>query len=325
MRLLVLGGTEFVGRAAVAEAGRRGWDVTAFHRGTRPAPTGVTVLHGDRTAEGGLDALAQGTWDLVLDTWSGAPSAVRDAATLLAGRARHYTYVSSRSVYAWPTAAGSGEDAPLVAGSPDAAATEYAADKRGGELAAEAAFGPGRTLLVRAGLILGPWENVGRLPWWLNRMARGGRVLAPGPRELPIQYVDARDLAAWALDAAERGLAGPYNLVSRPGHATMGELLETCAELTGSGAELCWTPPERVLAAQIAPWTELPVWTPPGEAHDALHRSGTGKALAAGLVCRPVRETVADTWAWLRGLPEAPGERPGLGLAPEKEARALAG
>ncbi|WP_059011338.1 NAD-dependent epimerase/dehydratase family protein [Streptomyces specialis] len=328
MRLLVLGGTAFVGRAIVAEGLARGWSVTTFNRGSVPAPPGVTALRGDRLADGGPVALAAAgdTWDLVVDTWSHAPTAVRDAAALLAGRARHYTYISSRSVYAWPMPAGLAEDGPVVDGSPDAGATEYARDKRGGELAAVAAFGEDRALLVRCGLILGPHEDVGRLPWWLARIARGGPVLAPGPRGLPLQYIDVRDLAAWTLDAAGRGLAGPYDLVSPSGHTTMGELLDLCVRVTGSGAELRWAAPEEVLAAGIEPWTELPVWMPPGEPHDAMYRSDVSRAVAAGLRCRPAAGTVADTWAWVKSsgtpIPARPTRSP-VGLPPGKEAALL--
>ncbi|MES0833902.1 MULTISPECIES: NAD-dependent epimerase/dehydratase family protein [Nocardiopsidaceae] len=326
MRLLVLGGTEFVGRAVVEDALGRGWDTTVFHRGTRPAPEGATVLHGDRLAEGGLAELGTGEWDAVVDTWSAAPSAVAAAANLLADRAGHYAYVSSRSVYTYPSPAGSDEDWPVVEGAPDAGATDYANDKRGGELAAERAFGD-RALSVRAGLVLGPHENVGRLPWWLNRVARGGPVLAPGPRDLPLQYVDARDLAAWTLDAAEKGLGGPYNLVSPPGHTTMEGLLTACAAATGSDAEFRWTDPDVVAEAGIRPWTDLPVWLPPGEMHEALHGAGVARAVAAGLRCRPVAETVTDTWEWLLSVGgEAPQrtDRPSPGLDPEVEARVLA-
>ncbi|CAM5547721.1 Reductase OS=Streptomyces glaucescens OX=1907 GN=SGLAU_10090 PE=4 SV=1 [Streptomyces glaucescens] len=329
MRLLVLGGTEFVGRAVVEAAVQRGWDVTVFHRGRHPAPAGVRALHGDRTAPDGLAALADGAWDAVVDTWSAAPRAVRDSARLLRDRAGRYVYVSSCSVYEWAPPAGYTEDARLVEGAdPDAGQTEYARDKRGGELAVLDAFGADRSLLARAGLIIGPYENVGRLPWWLTRTARGGPVLAPGPRDLPIQYIDVRDLAEWILGGVERGLSGPYNLVSPQGHATMGTLLEACARVTGGGAELCWTGPEVILEAGIAPWTELPVWVPPGsDLHDALHSSDVSRAVAAGLGCRPVEETVADTWSWLRSLggvaPQRP-DRPGKGVDPETEAKVLA-
>ncbi|MFI1762916.1 SDR family oxidoreductase [Streptomyces sp. NPDC020800] len=334
MRLLVLGGTEFVGRAVVQAALGRGWEVTVFHRGRHRAPSGVRSLHGDRTAPDGLTALAAdgGTWDAVVDTWSAEPRAVRDTARLLRGRAGRYVYVSSRSVYAWPwpSVGGAAEDGPLVEGAAaDAGATEYAQDKRGGELAAVEAFGAEASVLVRAGLILGPYENVGRLPWWLTRIARGGPVLAPGPQDLPLQYIDARDLADWLLGAVERELSGPYDLVSPPGHTTMGELLRTCVQVTGADAELRWTAPEAILAAGIEPWTQLPVWVPPdGEMYGPAHRGDVSRALATGLVCRPAGETVADTWRWLTDIggtvPLRP-DRPAPGLDPEVEAKVLAG
>lgn len=330
MRLLVLGGTEFVGRAVVEAALARGGDVTVFHRGRHPAPPGARTLTGDRTAPDGLAALAGAphAWDVVVDTWSAAPRAVRDAARLLAGRVGRYVYVSSRSVYAWPPAAGSDESAPLVEGaSADAEQTDYARDKRGGELAAVEAFGAARSLLVRAGLILGPYENVGRLPWWLTRIARGGPVLAPGPRDLPLQYIDVRDLAEWVLGAAEAGLSGPYDVVSPRGHTTTGALLDACARVTGGAAGLRWTAPEVILDAGIEPWTQLPVWAPPGsELYDALHGGDVSRAVREGLRCRPVEETVADTWAWLTGLggsaPQRP-DRPPAGLDAAVEAKVL--
>ncbi|MEV5487039.1 NAD-dependent epimerase/dehydratase family protein [Streptomyces bobili] len=329
MRLLVLGGTEFAGRAVVEAALGRGWEVTVLNRGRHAPVPGARTLVGDRTAPGGLDALQDGEWDAVVDTWSAAPRAVHEAARLLRGRARRYVYVSSCSVYTWAPPAGYAEDAPLVEGAePDAEQTDYARDKRGGELATVDAFGESDSVLVRAGLILGPYENVGRLPWWLSRTARGGPVLAPGPRELPLQYVDVRDLAEWILGAVEQGLSGPFNLISPQGHATMGELLEACVRITGGPAELRWTAPETVLDAGIEPWTELPVWVPPGsDLHDALHSADVSRAVATGLTCRPVAETVADTWRWLQQIGgEAPlrPDRPQKGLDPQVEAKVLA-
>ncbi len=325
----MLGGTEFVGRAVAESALRRGWEVTVFHRGRHEPPAGVRSLHGDRTAADGLAALAgAGEWDAAVDTWSAAPRAVRETARLLRDRAGRYVYVSSRSVYAYPPAGGLTEEAPLVEGaSADAEQTDYARDKRGGELAAVDAFGADRSLLVRAGLILGPYENVGRLPWWLTRIARGGPVLAPGPRELPLQYVDVRDLAEWILGAVERGLGGPYNLVSPPGHTTMGEFLEACVRVTGADARLHWTDPEVVLGAGIEPWVQLPVWVPPGsEMYDALHRADVSRALETGLVCRPVGETVSGTWTWLQDIGGTAPQRPDRtckGLDPALEAKVL--
>ncbi|MDH2388705.1 NAD-dependent epimerase/dehydratase family protein [Streptomyces sp. HNM0663] len=329
MKLLILGGTEFVGRAAARAALDRGWEVTVFHRGRHPAPAGAHELIGDRTEPGGLAALTGGgPWDAVLDTWSAAPSAVRDAARLLAGRTDRHVYVSSCSVYAWPVEEGYDEDTPVVDGSADAGDVPYAEAKRGGELAALDAYGADRSLLLRAGLIIGPWENVGRLPWWLGRIARGGPVLAPGPQSTPITYVDARDLAEWALDAAERGLSGPYNVV-RQDRATIAELLQECVRATGAQADLRWTPAATVLDAGIDPWTELPVWIPRAERpdeHAMMHGANASRAQAAGLRIRPLAETVHDTWAWLRSLggtaPHRP-DRPPVGLPEEKEARVL--
>ncbi|MFB7597533.1 NAD-dependent epimerase/dehydratase family protein [Streptomyces sp. NPDC056160] len=331
MRLLVLGGSDFAGRAVAEAAVGRGWDVTVLNRGQRAEPVpGVRSLRGDRTAPDGLAALAahDGDWDAVVDTWSAAPRPVGDAARLLRERAGRYVYVSTCSVYAWAPPAGYTEDAPLVEGAAaDADATDYARDKLGGELAVTGAFGADRAVLVRSGLILGPYENIGRLPWWLGRIARGGPVLAPGPRDLPLQYVDARDLAEWILGAVEQELSGPYNLMSPQGHATMGSLLEACVEATGADAELRWTDPEVILDAGIEPWTQLPVWVPPGsEGHDALHGADVSRAVATGLRCRPVTETVTGTWDWLRRIggtaPQRPG-RPPVGLDPAVEAKVL--
>jgi len=323
MRLLILGGTEFVGRALVAEGLDRGWDVTVFNRGNKPAPRGVTALTGDRGDPATLDF--DGRWDLVVDTWSWAPSAVRDSANALVGKAAHYTYISSRSVYEYPTPPGAGEDAPVVQADPNDAMTSYDRDKAGGELAATAAFGD-QALLVRAGLVLGPWENIGRLPWWLARARRGGRMLAPGPADLDLQLIDVRDLAAWTLTAAEQRRSGPYNLVSPPGHTTMRDLLAACLKETGSDAELVWTDPEKILAEGVEPWNDLPIWIPPGELHDVMHRADVSKAVAHGLRCRPAEETVAATWAWMQEIGGTPAQRPDRkapGLDPAIEARIL--
>ncbi len=328
MRLLVLGGTHHVGRAVVETALARGDQVTTINRGVSgpPAP-GAQARHADRADPAALRAaLGVASWDAVIDTWSGAPAAVRQAAALLAGRVGHYGYVSSRSVYQWPISTGADESAPVVAGDPaDTGSADYAAAKRGGELAAVEAFGD-RALLARAGLVLGPYENVGRMPWWLGRLDRGGAVLAPGPRDRPLQYIDCRDLAAWLLTAADRGLGGAFNTVSKPGHATMESLLEAAREVTGARAALVWVSPEVIEAAGIEPWIQLPVWLPPTGESASLYNGDVSAVYAAGLHCRPVAETVADTWHWLQaeGYPaERPG-RPAHGLDPDRERQVLA-
>jgi nucleoside-diphosphate-sugar epimerase len=327
MKLLMLGGTGFVGRAVVDQARTRGHAVTVLNRGHQPAPPGVTARTGDRTTPDGLAALAGGTWDVVVDTWSARPSVVRAAARALSGRAGHYTYVSSRSVYADADTPPLTEDSPVVDASPDSDDDgDYARAKRGAELAAEQNF-TGSVLHARAGLILGPHENIGRLPWWLNRLARGGPTLAPGPRDLTLQYIDVRDLAAWILDAAEQGRTGAYNLVSPPGHTTMGDLLDTANRITGNRAELRWTDPQTILDAGIEPWIDLPIWLPPGPDHAFMHAGDVSKALAAGLQNRPVAQTVGDTWAWLQaigGTAPQRADRTPVGLDPQREAKLLA-
>ncbi len=327
MRLLVLGGTHHVGRAVVEEALHRGDHVTTVTRGVSGPPTdGAHAIYADRTDKAAFAAaLADDEWDAVIDTWSDAPYVVRDSATLLADRAGHYGYVSSRSVYRWPLPVGLDESAPVVDGDPASTDdSDYAAAKRGAEVAVLDAF-MGPVLLARAGLILGPYEGVGRLPWWLRRIAEGGKVMAPGPPDRKLQYIDARDLAGWMLDAANRGVAGAFNTVSKPGHATMGELLEACNTVTGRAAELVWTPPDVIEAAGVSPWTQLPIWVPPSGDYAGLHDGDVSAAYAEGLTCRPVAETVADTWRWLEteGYPTPDAERV-MGLDSDTEKQLLA-
>ena len=328
MRLLVLGGTHHVGRAVAEAAVARGDEVTTLNRGVSGTDVpGTTPRRADRTDKAQLSAaLGDRTWDAVIDTWSRAPRVVSDAAALLSGRAGHYGYVSSRSVYTWPMEPGADESAPVVAGDPDSEESDdYAAAKRGGELAVLARF-DGPSVLARAGLILGPYELVGRMPWWLRRIERGGDVLAPGPPGMPIQYIDCRDLADWLLYAADEGISGTFNAVSRPGHATMESLLNAAVAATGSDARLIWADPEVIEAAGIQPWTELPVWVPPVGEAAGVHDGDVSAIFAAGLTCRPVTETVRDTWRWLQEEGDPPVREGALkhGLDPDREREILA-
>ncbi len=327
MRLLVLGGTQFVGHAAVADGLARGWDVTVANRGVSgPAQAGARAVTLDRTRPGAFGALAAEHFDVVLDTWSAAPSVVRDAARALAPATDRWVYVSSRSVYSWPPAPRADESAPVVEGDPDAGATDYAADKRGGELAAERELGTERVISLRAGLILGPRDNVGRLPWWLRRVARGGEVLAPAPGSLSIQYVDPRDLVALGLDAALAGRHGPVDVVCPPGTAVLGDVLDACVAATGSDASFTWVDPSWLLDQGVAIWTELPIWIPESDEAYAMHCSDVARAVEWGLRIRPVAETVADCWAWVQEV-DAAGiaspRREGIGLDPTRETELL--
>ncbi len=322
----MLGGTRFVGRAVVAEALARGDTVTAVHRGvTGSLPAGVREVRADRTDTVALAAALAplGPWDAVVDTWAGAPAVATAAAALLAGRAPRYGYVSTTKVDRWGEHVD--EASPLVDGDPHAPGGDYAAQKRGAELGVLRSF-PG-AVLARAGLVLGPYEDIGRLPWWLDRVARGGHVVAPGRPGRPLQHVDARDLARWLLAALDGGVEGPVDVASRSGHATTQDLLGACLAATGSRAELVWVPEADLAAAGAEPWTHLPCWVPEGGEWAGFLEGDTSRAAALGLRCRPVGETVADTWAWVRreGLPAQRPDRPVHGLPPDVEARLLAG
>lgn len=292
MRILILGGTVFLGRHVAAAALERGHELTLFTRGRHGADLfpDAERLVGDRA--GDLSALEGREWDVVVDTSGYEAEHVARSAALLGDA--HLVFVSSCNVYpAWPAE-------PVDEGSPVWEDGDgYGPQKAASERAAEAAL-PGRVAAVRAGLICGPHDNVFRLPWWVRRIAAGGRVPAPGDPARTVQLIDARDLATWMLDLGERRVAGAFNGTAPPGRTTMGEVLEAAVSATGSGAELEWIPDERLQAAGVEPWTELPLWLPAAE-FPGTWAIGTERAQAAGLRCRPVAETVADVWAWLRG------------------------
>ncbi len=319
----MLGGTRFVGRAIVDEALDRGWEVIALNRGvTGSSGAGVRRLVVDRTSSSELAEAIDGlSWDLAVDTWSGAPRLATEAAALLAGRITSYAYVSSRSVYEWGSH--DAEESPVVEGDPHADGGEYPALKRGAELGVLAAFPD--ALLARAGLILGPHEDIGRLPWWLRRIADGGRVVAPGRPARPLQYVDARDLAGWLLSALADGATGPVDVISRSGHASMSDLLEACVASTGSDAELVWVSEAELENAGVQPWTQLPCWVPEAGEFAGFLESDTSRAADLGLSCRPVAATVADTWEWMQrdGVPAQRPDRDRHGLPAELERRIL--
>jgi nucleoside-diphosphate-sugar epimerase len=296
MRILVLGGTVFLGRHVVEAALARGDDVTVFTRGVHPVPPGIEHRIGDRA--GDVSSLGHGEWDVVVDTSGYQAGDVGRLAAVLADRVGHYVFVSSVNVYpSWPEEPVD-EDSPVWESGDD-----YGAQKALSERALGAAM-PGRVATVRAGLICGPYDNVFRLPWWVRRIARGGRVPAPGAPDRFVQLVDARDLAAFMLDLGERRIAGAFNGTAPAGRQTMGEVLDAAVVATGSGAELAWIPDERLQAADVEPWMELPLWLPAGE-FPGTWQVGTDRAQQAGLRCRPIAQTVADVWAWLRDGGEA--------------------
>jgi 2'-hydroxyisoflavone reductase len=328
VRILILGGTSFVGRAITLEATSRGHQVTTFTRSTLPpgATEGlVETLFGDRIKPNAYAFAAGRQWDVVIDTWFTAPKVVHESATKLRDHAPYYAYISTCSVYdADPLPSGVSEDFQTVLANPSAESTNYPADKRGAELAVLSAFGAERSLIARPGLILGPHEWPARLAWWLRRIAEGGEVLAPGPKDLPLQYIDARDLAIWLVASIEKNLTGTFNTLAPAGHSTMQTLLELCKSTTASDAHFTWVPTDFLLEHEIEPWSELPIWITPNMY--GFYNFDESKACAAGLLCRPIHQTVEDTWQSLLTEPQSelpPGRIP-PGVSKEKELSVLA-
>ena len=329
MKLLVIGGSQFVGRHLVAAAAARGDAVTVFNRGKTAAawPAGVEVRHGDR--KGDLSALAHGTWDAVVDTCGYLPRDVARMAAALHGRVGAYVFVSSVSVYA---SFERPNDEACALGVIDDIDTEVVDGRTYGPLkalceqAATARFGD-RALLIRPGLIVGPHDPTQRFPYWPARVARaadGEAVLAPGAAQDGIQVIDARDLVAFMLRAIDDGRHGPFNLTSPAQTLTMGALLESCAAAAGCHPRWVWASPADLERCGLEAWSDLPVWLPASGEHAAFALADTRAAQAAGLQIRPIAQTVADTLAWYRRLPADHQAFTKAGLSPEREAQALA-
>ncbi|WP_222193024.1 NAD-dependent epimerase/dehydratase family protein [Modestobacter italicus] len=324
MRLLVLGGTHFLGRHVVSAALERGHEVATFTRGVSGAPPeGARVLVGDRDDPAALPAALDG-WapEVVVDTSCQTRAAAEHAAAALAGVAG-YAFVSSLNAYrTWPPGPIAGEDEPTWDTDEDA----YGPDKAHAERVLAAVLGD-RFLTARAGLIVGPHDPLYRLGWWLDRIAAGGRVVVPADAlGQPIALVDARDLAGWLVEMAERGQGGPVNATGPAGMTTFGGLLETCREVTGGDAQWVPVPDAGLLAAGVQEWTHLPLWLTAEVARTAWDVDTT-RARELGLPSRPVRDSVADTWAWMQVAPrpEPPAGRTLPGLPAELEQALLAG
>jgi 2'-hydroxyisoflavone reductase len=313
MHILVLGGTQFLGRHAVDAALARGHEVTMFNRGqTRPELfPDARKLRGDR--DGNLDAVRGRAFDAVVDTSGYVPRIVRETIDAL-GDVGHYTFVSSISVYA-------DVSTPPTESSPVAELEEPTEEWREayGELKADCEdvvrerF-PG-AFIPRPGLIVGPWDPTGRFTYWPERFADGGRVLAPAPPEADAQVIDVRDLADWIVRAAERGLAGTFNAVDRA--VPRSTLVETCARVAGVDSEVVWVDGAFLAEHEVGEWMELPLWLN-DPAYAGMLSVDPSPAFAAGLEPRPLEETVRDTLAWI-AAGDAPAETPaGLDRAKEQ-------
>ena len=331
MRLLVLGGTRFLGRGVVDAAMAAGDHVTTFTRGkSGEPPPGVEAIHGDRNQSDGLAPLRGREWDVVVDTSGYVPRVVGRGARQLADSVGHYVFVSSINVYPdWP-AKPVRADTPVHDCPPDAGRDDgefepedYGRFKAGCERAVDEHF-TGRSTHVRAGLIVGPYDYTGRFPYWVARVARGGEVLAPGGPDREIRVVDARDLGAWSVECGRARTAGAFPATGPTGQTTFGRLLDDCRDVSGSDATVTWVADDFLVEHEVGPWSQLPLWLP-AEQGAAVWDQDTTAAERAGLRCRPVRDTAADTLAWLpTGTPPRHPDRPSAGLDPAREAELLA-
>lgn len=295
MKLLVLGGTVFVGRHVVAAALAAGHAVTIFHRGVSRGDFGdrVETLHGDR--DGDVSVLEGRRFDAVIDCSGYTPAQLTRTGEALAAHVANYLFISSRSVYrSFAPGVDFDESAAVLDGD-----TGYGALKARSEEAITAAL-PGRVTIVRPGLIVGPHDPTGRFTYWPLRLRRGGDVLAPGRPERQVQFIDARDLALWCVALVARPPSGVYN-VTGPS-MTMATLLTAIHREVGGDVRLHWIDDATLLANGAAPWTEIPLWLPESDlAFGGLMDGSDARAVAAGLVPRPVAETIRDTLAWALG------------------------
>lgn len=336
LRILILGGTGYTGPYQVRYALARGHKVTVFNRGkTHPGelPKEVEQLIGDRN--GKLDALKGRQWDVVIDVPTTLPVWVRDAAQVLKGNVDRYVFISTISVYADTSKPGMDETAPThkYEGADAMKETQeslrasnfrlYGPLKALSEQEAEKWF-PGKTLVIRPGLIVGPGDPTDRFTYWPVRIDRGGEILAPGNPTDPVQFIDARDLAEWIIRMAEQGETGTYNATGPRSRLTMAEMLYGIKAVTTSEARFTWVDASFLEAQKVRPWADMPVWVPPSGEGTGFAQISIKRALEKGLTFRPLAETARDTINWFKTLPAARQAKLGAGLAPQRETEVLA-
>jgi len=326
MKILILGGTAFLGPQIVEAAQARGHVLTLFNRGkTNPGLfPDIEKLHGDRN--GDLKSLEGRKWDAVVDTSGFVPRLVSLSATLLAPNVKQYVFISTISVFAQDIKPGTAEDGTLAT-MPDETNEEvpkyYGALKALSEKAATKAMS-GRAWNVRPGLIVGPGDKSDRYTYWPVRVAKGGEVLAPGDGNDPVQYIDVRDLAAFIVLGVERNLTGTYNATCPAKTLTMKKFLEGVHKGAGGTAKFTWVSADFLEKKEVSPWSDLPVWVPRGDGGVGMTQLSCAKAIAAGLTFRPVANTAKDTLAWFKTLPEDRRGKLAAGITADKETELLA-
>ena len=299
MKLLIIGGTRFVGRHLVEAAVTRGHEVTLFNRGQSNPDLfpQVEQLHGDR--HGDLAPLQHRQWDAAVDTCGYVPRIVRKSAERLAGTVDHYTFISSISVYREDNPIGMNEDSPV--GTLSNETIEEINEQTYGPLkvlcerAVQQAL-TDRALIIRPGLIVGPHDPTDRFTYWPHRIAHGGEVLAPGKPDQAVQFIDARDLAEWIVRTIEARRTGIFNATGPATRLTMRRLLEECVSVCNPTSHLTWADEGFLIEAGVAPWSDLPVWVPETDANFCT--VNCDRAIGAGLTFRPLAETIRDTLAW---------------------------
>ena len=336
LRILILGGTGFIGPHQVRHAVARGHTVTLFNRGrTNPGlfkdVSGIEERIGDRApTPGNYEALKSGEWDVVIDNPTTRPRWVREAAAAVRGRAGHYVFISTISVYAKNDTPGADETAavattttPEVESGPEFPPL-YGPLKALSEREAEKAF-PGRTTVIRPGLIVGVGDATDRFTYWPVRISRGGEVLAP-PADDPVQIIDARDLAEWTIRCCEQKVYGVFNATGPASRFTVRQMLEGIGSATGATADFVHTT-SAFLEAQDPPvrgWSDLPVWVAPEGEYAGFTQRSIAKALAKGLTFRPFADTVKETLAFYAQQTEERKAQLRAGLAADREAKVLA-
>ena len=320
MRVLIVGGTVFLGRHVVESLLARGHEIVLFHRGTTGAelyPQCERIL-ADR--ETGIERIGDRRFDAVVDTSGYVPHVVRASATYLASRASRYLFVSTINAYA-STKTRVDEDAPEAALPDGADAGTFDPEHYGPlkvlcEREVRSAFGESRALVVRPGLIVGAYDPTDRYTYWVDRIARGGDVVAPRDPSFPAQYIDARDLARWIVALLENERSGTFNAVPPANSFTLGATLDAIALATESDARFVWMDEAFLAAHDVAPWTELPLWIPQSADMPYFFSIDSSRAIATGLHTSTPLETARATFAWL----PARGDRPWkAGLSAERE------
>ena len=327
LRILILGGTRFLGVAQVQYALARGHTVTLFNRGrtnTHLFP-GVEKLRGDRNDD--LTALQGREWDVVIDNSASVPRWVEQSAGLLRNSAGQYIYVSSLSVIADNSIIGS-DEATAVKQLDDPTVEQVTGGTYGGmkalsERRAQEAFGD-RATVVRPGLIVGPMDNTDRFTYWPIRIDRGGEVMAPGEPTDYTQIVDVRDLAGWMVRMGENNGTGVFNATGPASPMTMAEMLYGIRAATSANVSFTWVNADFLEQHEVRPWGHMPTWIPPRPGMEGFSRVNCSKAIAAGLTFRPLAETARDTITWFKTLPAERQSEMGAGLPGEREAEVLA-